>query len=38
MTAPHDVLVKEKSCAPTMEIKDQSVRKCRDGWYDQLFM
>ena len=36
MSPLHDALSKEKSCALTMEMVDQSVRRCRDRWYDQL--
>ena len=35
-TAPHDAPTKEKKCAPKMEMVDQSVRRCRDEWKDQL--
>ena len=31
LTAPHDALTKEKSCAPIIEMVDQSVGRCRDG-------
>ena len=36
LTAPHDALTKEKNYAPKIEMVDQSVRRCRDGWYDQI--
>ena len=36
LTAPHDALAKEKKCFMTMEMVEQSVRRCRDRWNDQL--
>ena len=38
LITPHDAPVKEKKCASTMEMVDQSVRRCRDGWKDQLLL